>query len=121
MEFWSFQDNIVKVYNFLDIIVHASIQPEPFGLTIIEAMACGKPVIASQAGGAAELFTHEHDALGVAPKDIKELATAIERLIDSPQLCHYLGKNAQETVRQRFNYQCLASQLGVIALGAPKD
>src|SRR6185295_16036858 len=40
----------------LDVIVHASTEPEPFGMVIVEGMACGKPVVASESSGAAELF-----------------------------------------------------------------
>ena len=53
----------------LDVAVHASTRPEPFGLTIAEAMGCGKPVVVAAAGGAAELFTPGHDGLGHAPGD----------------------------------------------------
>jgi len=62
--FVPFQDNPADVYRALDIVVHASTKPEPFGRTIVEAMACGKPVIAAQTGGAAELFTHDHRRRG---------------------------------------------------------
>jgi len=72
--FVPFQDNPADVYRALDIVVHASTKPEPFGRTIVEAMACGKPVIAAQTGGAAELFTHDHDAVGVPPGDPAALA-----------------------------------------------
>ena len=70
VDFLGFQQNIVEIYRWLDIVVHASTQPEPFGLAIVEAMACGKPVIVSQAGGAAELFTHNYDAVGVPPETL---------------------------------------------------
>src|SRR5262249_20460497 len=58
----------------LDIVVHASTAPEPFGLVIAEAMACARPVIVSRAGGAAELVTDRRDALTHAPGEVDELA-----------------------------------------------
>ena len=64
--FVDFQRDPSEIYRALDVVVHASTRPEPFGLTIVEAMACGRAVIAAQAGGSAELFTHDHDGLGVA-------------------------------------------------------
>src|SRR6202035_1639933 len=57
----------------LDIVVHASTEPEPFGLIIAEAMACGRAVIASDAGGAREIFTAGVDALSHAPGNAGDL------------------------------------------------
>ena len=50
--FTGFVDDSAAAIRALDIVVHASTQPEPFGLAIAEGMACGKPVIVSAAGGA---------------------------------------------------------------------
>jgi glycosyltransferase involved in cell wall biosynthesis len=111
VEFLGFQQNIADIYRWLDIVIHASTQPEPFGLAIVEAMACKKPVIVSQAGGAAELFTHNYDAVGVPPGDSAALASAILHLIDNPKLCKSLSENARSTVIKRFNHQHLATQI----------
>ena len=72
--FIPFQADPADVYRMLDVVVHASTRPEPFGLTIVEAMACGKPVIIAAAGGAVELFTPDYDGLGHAPGDATGLA-----------------------------------------------
>ena len=109
--FIDFQENIADIYRALDIVVHASTQPEPFGLTIIEAMACGKPTIVSVAGGAAELFTHNHDAIGVAPGKAIALADAIQDLVDNPQLRQHLSENARGTVLKRFSHNRLGEQI----------
>uniref|UniRef100_B8HLK4 Glycosyl transferase group 1 n=1 Tax=Cyanothece sp. (strain PCC 7425 / ATCC 29141) TaxID=395961 RepID=B8HLK4_CYAP4 len=109
--FRGFQTDIAKVYRELDIVVHASTQPEPFGLAIVEAMACGKPVIVSQAGGAAELFTDRYDALGVPPGDSKALAAAILELVQHPDLRDRLGTNARKTVLERFDQHRLGEDL----------
>jgi glycosyltransferase involved in cell wall biosynthesis len=61
-------------------------------------MACGKPVIVSRSGGAAELFTDNYDAVGVQPGDSSALASAIQHLIDNPDLCKRLSENARNTV-----------------------
>jgi glycosyltransferase involved in cell wall biosynthesis len=111
VEFLAFHQDIAEIYHRLDIIVHASTQPEPFGLVIVEAMACGKPVIVSQAGGAAELFTHNYDALGVQPGDRNALASAIQQLIDNPALRKSLSDNARTTVLKRFSHDRLAEQI----------
>lgn len=111
VEFLGFQSDIAEVYRWLDIVVHASTQPEPFGLAIVEAMACGKPVIVSQAGGAAELFTHDYDAVGIAPGDFEALALAIAYLIDNPDQRQHLSENARTTVLKQFSSERLGKQL----------
>src|SRR5436190_5443574 len=64
-----FQDDTAAVYRALDIVVHASTEPEPFGLSIVEGMLSARPVIVSAAGGASELFTPDANAIEVSPGD----------------------------------------------------
>lgn len=103
--FIGFQKQTAPLYRALDIVVHASTQPEPFGLTIAEAMACGRPTIVSDAGGAAELFTDGHDALGFQPGNAESLADRMRRLLVSPQLRLALARNARETAVQQYDRQ----------------
>ena len=91
------------VYRALEIVVHASTLPEPFGLTIAEAMACGRPIVVSAAGGAVELFTDGIDALGFPPGDTGQLAVAIRRLVGDPALRARLGEAARRTAEARFD------------------
>jgi glycosyltransferase involved in cell wall biosynthesis len=109
--FIPFQHNTAEVYRALDIVVHASTLPEPFGLTIAEAMACARPVIVSNAGGASELFTQGRDALGTPPGDPKMLADAILRLARDPELRATLGRNARISAEQNFNPRRLGGEL----------
>ena len=93
--FVPFQPDPVGVYRSLDVVVHASTKPEPFGLTIAEAMACGRAVVVSQAGGAAELFAPGEDAVGVPPGDAAALAAAIRDLAGDPGRRAALGAAAR--------------------------
>ncbi|WP_353932500.1 glycosyltransferase family 4 protein [Okeanomitos corallinicola TIOX110] len=111
VDFLGFQQDIAQAYRALDIVVHASTQPEPFGLAIVEAMACGKPVIVSQAGGAAELFTHNYDAIGVPPGEPKALAVAILDLLNQPEKRQLISEQARQTATERFNYERLGGQI----------
>jgi glycosyltransferase involved in cell wall biosynthesis len=101
--FIGFQERVAPIYRALDVVVHASTQPEPFGLTIAEAMACARPVIVSRAGGAAELFTHDYDAVGVPPGDAVALAEAVSELASDPQRRQHLAEHAARTAMKRFN------------------
>jgi glycosyltransferase involved in cell wall biosynthesis len=109
--FTGFLEDIPAAMRSLDIIVHASTQPEPFGMVIIEGMACGKPVIASSAGGAAELYVAGDNALAHTPGDSLALAHAIERLASDPQLRRRLGTAGRAGAARRFHGERLASEL----------
>jgi glycosyltransferase involved in cell wall biosynthesis len=98
-----FQSELPPVYRALDVVVHASTRPEPFGRTIAEAMACGRAVVVALAGGAAELVTDGRDALGVAPGDTPALAAAIIRLCGDPESRAALGAAARATAVARFD------------------
>ena len=109
--FIPFVADTAPIYRALDVVLHASTQPEPFGLTIAEAMACGRPVVVSAAGGAVELFTEEIDALGVSPGDAGALAEAVRRLTGDPELRLRLGSAARRTAEARFDATDYAKRL----------
>jgi glycosyltransferase involved in cell wall biosynthesis len=111
VEFLPFQSDMPGVYRSLDVVVHASTLPEPFGLTIAEAMACGRATIVSQAGGAAELFEDGVDAIGVPPGDAAALARAIARLVGDAALRRRLAAAAAESAQRRFDASRIGPQL----------
>ena len=92
----------------LDVVVHASVRPEPFGRVIVEGMSCGKAVIAMNEGGAAGLIRDEVDALACPPRDADALAERIGRLIADPGLRAHLGERARRTALDRFDRRRLA-------------
>jgi glycosyltransferase involved in cell wall biosynthesis len=95
----------------LDVVVHASVAPEPFGLVIAEAMACGRPVITTATGGAAELISAAEDAVATPPGDARALATAIERLAADPARRQALGTAARASAIARFAPDRMAAEL----------
>ena len=95
----------------LDVVVHASTSPEPFGLVIAEAMACERAVIVSVAGGAAEIVTVGVDALGHQPGDTEGLAARITELAIDPGLRSRLGRAARATAERCFDRARLAKEL----------
>ncbi len=99
----SFQKDLAPLYRGLDIVVHASSRPEPFGRTIVEGMASGRAVIVSAAGGATELFADGVDALGFQPGNLVQLTAAIQRLAENLSLRQKLGSAARATAVRRFN------------------
>jgi glycosyltransferase involved in cell wall biosynthesis len=101
--FTGFLDRPAAALRALDIVVHASTQPEPFGLVIAEAMACGRAVIVSAAGGAAELVRDGIDALTHPPGDVDALARAMQRCVDSAELRSRLSHEAHRAARNQFD------------------
>jgi glycosyltransferase involved in cell wall biosynthesis len=95
----------------LDVVVHASTEPEPFGLVIAEAMACGRAVIVANAGGASELVSPGVDALVHRPGNPSSLAHAIETLAADASLRQRLGSAARQTAVRRFDRRRLATEL----------
>lgn len=109
-----FQPDPAPVYRALDVVVHASTRPEPFGLTIAEAMSCGRAVIVAAAGGAVELFRDGVDALGHPPGDVPALAGVLTRLIADPVLRRRLGEAARTSASARFAPGRLTAQVAEV-------
>jgi glycosyltransferase involved in cell wall biosynthesis len=109
--FIGFQQRPELIYPALDVVVHASTRPEPFGLTIVEAMACGCAVIATRAGGAAEIIDDGYNALGVPPGDIPALMRALRALLSDTTLRARLGAQARQAALLRFDQDRLATPL----------
>ena len=100
--FTGFVDS-ARAMRALDIVVHASTEPEPFGLVIAEAMACGRAVVTSGDGGAAELVTAGLDAVTHTPGDAQALARAIELLADDASLRQQFGERAHASAVRKFH------------------
>ena len=88
-KYCEFTGHITNVKDYIEkskIIVHTSIEPEPFGMVIIEAMALGKPVIATSIGGPLEIIDSEKDGFLIPPQNPSILAEQIIKLIKEPLL-----------------------------------
>ena len=108
--FTGFVDAPEQAMRALDVVVHASTEPEPFGLVIAEAMACGRAVVASRAGGAAEIVEDGVDALTFLPGDADQLVGRITRLAADPDERRRLGDAARRRAI-RFDRRLLADTL----------
>ncbi len=94
VEFRGFQEDVFAELAELDVLVHCSTSPEPFGQVIIEGMAAGLAVIAADEGGPAEIVAHGVDGLLVPPRRPDLLADALTRLVGDPSLRRSLGAEA---------------------------
>jgi glycosyltransferase involved in cell wall biosynthesis len=92
---------VPAVMRALDIVVHASTEPEPFGLVIAEAMACGRPVIVARAGGAEEIA--QAGAVFYEPGNSAELADRIRELAGDASHRATLGAEGHEAALRLFS------------------
>ncbi len=97
-----FRADIPDVMNAWDVVVHASVRPEPFGRVILEGMLLGKPVVAMAAGGVPELITHEETGWLVPPGDAAALAAQLRQLLADPARTRAVGARSREWARERF-------------------
>ena len=112
--FTGFLGDVAPAIRSLDMVVHASTDPEPFGMVIIEGMACGRAVIASQAGGASELFRDGENALGHRPGDSDSLRQQIWRLANDPQLRCRIGQAGCKEAAELYQGKRLAHEVATI-------
>jgi glycosyltransferase involved in cell wall biosynthesis len=108
--FTGFVERPSEAMRALDVVVHASTEPEPFGLVIAEGLACGRAVVVSAAGGAAELVEHDVDALTFASGDADALARTLVRCVGDTALRARLGAAARRTAVRRFDPDVFARE-----------
>ena len=100
------QRTLLGFYSSADVVVLPS-KTEGWGLSLMEAMACGKPVVASRAGGIPELVRDGTEGFLVRPGDVRGLADSITRLLTDPKLRNRIGRAGRTRVRQ-FSWDATA-------------
>lgn len=95
--------DLVQQYQLADALVFPSIWREPFGLTHLEAMACGVPVISTANGGQGEFLKDSLNSLIVEPERPDQVASAIERLIDDSALRIRLADEGIRLTRAEYS------------------
>lgn len=88
-------------------------------LKVVEAMAAGRPVVASKLGQIAEVVRHGVDGLLVEPGDLDAATEAVLTLAGDPSLCRDMGRAAAERSRERFSWSAAAQQILELAREAP--
>jgi glycosyltransferase involved in cell wall biosynthesis len=100
--FAGLRSDVPRLLSTLDVLAHTSVEPEPFGLVIIEGMAAGLPVIATRAGGAAEAVADGITGLLVPPGDAMALAQAVVHLVGDRARAEALGRAARRRAQDIF-------------------
>jgi glycosyltransferase involved in cell wall biosynthesis len=105
--------DVPDLLNAMDIFVLPSYS-EGVSLALLEAMAAGKPVIATAVGGLPEVVTEGDNGLLIPPRDAEALAGALARLLTDPALAQRLGANARARVRENFSLDRLGREINEI-------
>lgn len=111
VRFLGFRSDVVPLMAACDLVAHTSTAAEPFGRVIVEAMLCGRPVVAACAGGAIELVEPGKTGWLVPPGDVRQLAIAINTCRQQPELAKIVARQAQIEASQRFHLSGINQQI----------
>jgi glycosyltransferase involved in cell wall biosynthesis len=109
VQFLGFVSDMPAFLSQVDIVVLPSLS-EGFGVSVLEAMAAGKAVIASRVGGLTELVTDTVTGLLVAPRDVEGLANAIAKLAGDRTLLQEMGRKGKDRLQANFTVEHMAKQ-----------
>jgi glycosyltransferase involved in cell wall biosynthesis len=105
VDFVAFQADIAATLSQLDVLLHCSTKPEPFGRVLIEAMAVGVPVIGARAGGVPEILTDGVDGLLAAPGSTADYLRHMVTLAGDRARGAELAAAGRRTVERRFTLE----------------
>ena len=105
VQFTGHSSNMPEVYNGLDIVLSASISPEPLGTVVIESMAMARPLIGPNHGGAKEMMDHNKTGLLFEAGNSTSLADTIYQFYNSKELRESLGNAAREKALDTFSVE----------------
>ncbi|MBU1853376.1 MAG: glycosyltransferase [Candidatus Omnitrophica bacterium] len=117
VEFKGVISDIPGIIYTLDVVVLPSLVREGLGLAIIEAMACGRPVIGTNIGGIPELIREGENGLLVPPKDADALSKAIGFLLKNREKAALMGKKGREIAEEKFSSGSMIKKIEGLYLG----
>lgn len=111
VQFLGFRSDVVRLMAACDLVAHTSTAAEPFGRVIVEAMLCGRAIVAAQSGGAVELVDIGKTGWLVPPGDVLQLAAVINTCRQQPELAHSIGIQGRIIATQRFDLSTINQQI----------
>jgi len=106
------EEELPQYYNLADVVVLPSIdKSEAFGLVLLEGMACGKPVVASDLAGVRSVVTDGQDGLLARPKDPDDLATKINFFLTNAAEAEVFGRAGRRKVLLKYDWAIIGRQL----------
>lgn len=111
VKFLGFRSDVIALMSTCDLVAHTSTAPEPFGRVIVEAMLCGRPVVAAQAGGAIELVENNQTGWLIPPGEPTKLASVINHCRNHPEQAAITAQHAQKHASQQFHITNINQQI----------
>lgn len=105
-----YRSDVARLLNEIDLLVHPARQ-EPLGRVLLEAAACGRPIVATDVGGTSEVLRDRESALFVPPGDGSALAASIRTVLLDDALAARLGAAARNAIVSRFQVADRAAEL----------
>jgi glycosyltransferase involved in cell wall biosynthesis len=109
-----FRRDVASLLTALDVYVHPSILPEPFGLVVLEAMAAGRPVVATAHGGPLEMIEDGVSGYLVEPGNADALANGVERVLIDRNRGRSMGHEAKERAFRMFHVNRYVSEMQAV-------
>lgn len=101
--FTGYTTNVADYLNVMQLVLHTSVAPEPFGRVLIEAMSMKKPLIGSRAGAVPEIIEEGISGYTFASGDHKQLSDRVLKILDNPDLAQSMSENGYKIVSEKFN------------------
>lgn len=103
--FTGFQENAIDYMNLMDIVVHTSVLPEPFGIVTLEAMSLAKPLVSTDIGGPTEVVVDGETGLLVTPGQPERLAAALLSLLSHMDKARQMGLAGKDRLQKEFAFE----------------
>lgn len=111
VHFLGFRTDIPRLMRMVDVVLHTSTSPEPFGRVIVEGMLARQPVIATRAGGVSEILTHGDTGIMVPPGDPIALTKAIRQVLDEPHTAERLAASGRDHAEKEFTVDAMVQAM----------
>lgn len=106
--FPGFRKDLHRILPCLDILVHPAFM-EGLGVTLLQAAACGIPIVAGRAGGIPEIVHEKHNGYLMQPGDVQALAQRVNQLLDDPAQARQFGQAGRSLALQHFSIEAMVS------------
>lgn len=114
------RDEVARVLGKAVVFVFPSLK-EGLPLSVLEAMACGVPVVGSDIPGINEIISDQHNGLLIPPRNSEALATAILKLLDDEDLRRKLGQNARKSIVEKYSWNTIAGKIEKVYFEALRE
>jgi len=105
VEWWGYQSQMLKILSKVKVVVLPSFYGEGIPKILIEAAACGKPIITTDMPGCREIVIHELNGFLVKPHNPEVIADHVRQLLEDDGLCKQMGKEGRRLVESEFSIE----------------